>query len=161
MSDRPLDRIDIEILRYLQENARISNKELATRVHLAPSTCLERVRALHERGAFRGFHADVEPELVGIGLHAITQIRLAHHTRDAVHAFVDYCASLPEVTRVLHVSGANDFLVDLAVRDADHLRDFLMDAFTTWPEVAHLETSLVFDARVRHVAPTYLDVPDR
>lgn len=160
MPERHLDRTDIEIITQMQKNARISNKELAAHVHLAPSTCLERVRALRERGAFRGFHAEVEPSLLGIGLHAITQIRLRHHTRDAVTAFVDHCADLPEVTRVLHVSGANDFLVDLAVRDADHLRDFLMDAFTTWPEVAHLETSLVFESRVRHVAPTYLDVEE-
>ena len=53
MAVRPLDRIDIEILEELQKNARISNKDLAARVHLAPSSCLERVRGLQERGAFR------------------------------------------------------------------------------------------------------------
>lgn len=158
MAERPLDRIDLEILTELQKNARISNKELAAQVHLAPSSCLERVRTLRDRGAFRGFHANVDPELLGIGLRAVTQIRLRHHTRDAVDAFAAHCADLPEVTRVLHVSGANDFLVELAVRDAHHLRDFLMDAFTTWPEVAHLETSLVFESRVKQVAPNFLDL---
>lgn len=151
MRHRDLDRIDFEILRELQKNARISNKDLAAAVHLAPSTCLERVRSLQERGVFTGFHARVDPAVLGIGLLAVTQVRLRHHTRDVVDAFRQHCLDLPEVTRVLHVSGATDFLVELGVRDADHLRDFLMDAFTTWPEVGHLETSVVFDRREKTV----------
>ena len=63
-----LDRIDRKILAILQKDARISNKELANAVHLAPSTCFERVRRLRERGILGEAHATVDPEALGIGL---------------------------------------------------------------------------------------------
>ena len=71
MSDEHLDRIDFEILAQLQNDARLSNKELAARVHLAPSSCLERVRRLRRLGAITGFHATVDPEVLGIALQAM------------------------------------------------------------------------------------------
>jgi len=140
-----LDRIDFEILAELQKNARISNKELAQRVALAPSSCLERVRRLEAGGLLRGYHAEVEPSALGIGLQALVFVRLRRHSRARVDAFKTYALELPETTGVFHVTGEFDFLVRIALRDADHLRNLLMDSFTTRTEVAHLETHLIFE----------------
>jgi len=148
-----LDRIDVEILSRLQDNARLSNKELAAAVGLAPSTCLERVRRLQSGGALRGFHADVEPAVLGIGLQAMVAVRLGRHSREVVEGFGRDALSRREVLAVYHVAGANDFLVHVAVRDPEHLRALILDAFTSREDVAHVETSLVYEARRQPVLP--------
>jgi DNA-binding Lrp family transcriptional regulator len=150
-----LDRIDRAIIDALQNNARLSNKELASSVGLAPSSCLARVRRLTEAGVLRGFHADVAPRTVGVGLEAMTAVRLTQHVQDNFRSFFEHAISLPEVVAVYQVAGADDFLIHVAVRDADHLRDFVLDAISTRPEVAHLETALIFQHQLKHVMPQY------
>jgi len=154
--DQELDRVDLEILRLLQRNARMANKKLAQKVGVAPSTCLERVRRLVARGVLKGFRAEVQAEALGIGIQAMIAIRLRQHSRDLVKSFQDYALSLPSVLAVYHVAGANDFLVHLAAHDANHLRDLALDAFTTRPEVAHLETYLIFDYSTSSELPNLL-----
>jgi DNA-binding Lrp family transcriptional regulator len=139
-----LDETDFEILRQLQNNARISNKDLAERIGLAPSTTLVRTRQLERAGIIRSYRAAIDPAALGIGLQALIAVRLREHTAADVAAFQDYVLGLPEVMRFYHVAGADDFLVHVGVRDSDALRDFAMSALTTRPEVAHLETGLIF-----------------
>ena len=141
-----LDRTDHDILRALQNNARISNKELAASVHLAPSTCLERVRRLQERGVIRGYHADVDLGLLGRSTEALIAIRLRVHTRHLIDDFYKHVLALPESLTVHHVSGADDYLVHVAVRDTEHLRMLVLDEFTARPEVEHVETRLIFES---------------
>ena len=140
-----LDRIDFAILMILQKNARVANNRLAETVGVAPSTCLERVRRLTRLGVLRGHHADVEPSAFGIGLEAMIAVRLRQHSRDVVDSFRNHVAELPEVRSVFHVTGGDDFLVHVAVRDSDHLRDLALDSFTTRPEVDHIQTRLIFE----------------
>ena len=148
-----LDRIDFEILDALQNNARLSNKELAARVDLSPSSCWERVRQLREDGVLMGSHAVVEPKALGIGLQAMIGVRLKRHTREEVESFRTDALAKTEVIAVYHVTGNRDFLVHVAVRDADHLRDLALEAFTTRPEVANLETSLIFSGDRKGALP--------
>jgi DNA-binding Lrp family transcriptional regulator len=133
------------MLAALAKNARLSNKELAATVRLAPSSALERFRRLVRDGWLRGFHADIDPRAFGLGLEAIIAVRLRQHSRENFTAFREYVQTLPEVVAAYHMAGENDFLVHVRVRDADHLRDFAIDYFTTRPEVGHLDTSLVFE----------------
>ena len=149
------DRIDDAILQALQNNARISNKELAAAVGLAPSSCLERVRRLQDRGVITGYHAAVEPTAVGIGLQAFVSVQLATHSRDIVETFRAHLLTLPEVLSIYHMGGENDFLVHVAVRDADQLRDLALDAFTTRAEVARMQTALVYEHVQPGVLPNY------
>ena len=143
--DTDLDEQDVMILATLKRDARISNKDLAATVGLAPSTCLERVRRLVEIGAIHGYHADIDLAMLGFGLQAMIAVRLQRHSRKIVASFHEYVLGLTEVRAVYHVAGADDFLVHVAVRDADHLRDLALDAFTTRSEVAHIETRLIFE----------------
>ena len=154
-----LDRIDFEILAALQKNARLANKELAARVGLAPSTCLVRVRRLVKVGALRGFHAEVAPQALGIGLQALIFVRLVRHSRRTVDAFRKHALSLRETLGLYHVAGQHDFLVHVGVRDADHLRDLGLDAFTTRKEVARLETHLIFEHTPSKALPLLLSPP--
>lgn len=155
-----LDRIDCAILRELRKHARLSNKVLAERVGVAPSTALERVRRLHEAGAVAGYHAEINPAAVGIGLQAMVSVRLDRHARQDLDAFHAWLLTLREVMAFYHVGGRNDYLVHVAVRDSDHLRDFAMDAFTTRPEVAHIETSLIFTFQRNPDVPIYVEPVD-
>lgn len=155
-----LDRIDFGLLRALQEDGRLTNKELAGRVGLAPSSCLERLRRLRAGGVLRGSHADVAPGALGIGLQALVAVKLRQHSRDQVEGFRAHLATRSEVTAVYHVTGPQDFLVHVAVRSPDHLRDFLLDAFTSRPEVAHIETSLVFEFQRKALLPDYVSRPN-
>jgi DNA-binding Lrp family transcriptional regulator len=155
-----LDRFDVAIVAAMQRNARISNKRLAERIGLAPSTCLERVRRLVNLGVLRGFHADVDLAQLGMGLQALIAVRMSEHSRRLLDDFRNYVLTLTEVLAVYHVAGADDFLVHVAVRDSDHLRDLTLDAFTTRPDVMRIETRLIFEHASRRRLPIKNVVPD-
>ena len=139
-----MDRIDFDILNILQNNALIANKVLANRIGLAASSCMERVRRLRSSGALGSAHQVISREASGIGLEAMIFVRLQQHDRDRVEAFRQYASDLEEVVCVFHVGGEHDFILHVAVRDSEHLRDLAMDAFTARGEVAHIETHLIF-----------------
>ena len=148
-----LDSSDVAIIAAMQKNARISNKRLAERVGLAPSTCLERVRRLVKLGVLRGFHADVDLAQLGLGLQALIAVRMSEHSRRLLDDFRNYVLTLTEVLAVYHVAGADDFLIHVAVRDSNHLRDLTLDAFTTRPDVMRIETRLIFEHAPRRHLP--------
>lgn len=142
-----LDRIDAAIVGLLQKNARTSNKEVAAAVGVAPSTALERTRRLEADGVLVGYHAEVAPAAVGVGIQALVAVTLRQHARPLVEAFEAHALSLPEVVQTFHTTGAADFLVHVAVRDTEHLRTLALAAFTERPEVVRIETSLLFSHR--------------
>lgn len=150
-----LDRIDFELIELLQNNILLSNKELASHVGLAPSTCLARLARLRAQRVLVGGHADIAPEALGIGLQALIAVRLREHSRPHVRSFWRYVRGLKGVLAAYHLAGAHDVLVHVAARDAQHLRDLAMDAFATRPEVAHLETSLIFEFSRSPTLPNY------
>jgi DNA-binding Lrp family transcriptional regulator len=155
--NRELDRTDRRLVQLLSEDARRSNKAIALAAGIAPSTCSERVQRLRDEGVFRGFHADVEPAVMGIGLQALVVVRLRRHTEDDVQRFWDHAEAMPETVAVYHLSGANDFLCHVVVKDPDHLRRVAVTGFTTLPEVAHIETSLIFEHRSKPTLPDLID----
>ena len=150
-----MDRIDESILRHLQNDGRLSNKVLAAKVGLAPSSCLERVRRLQSKGVIQGYGTRVNPADLGIGLQAFVSVQLTQHSRRAVDAFREHLQTLPEVVAIYHVAGQSDFLVHVAVRDAEHLRNLTLDGFTTRSEVSRLNTALVYQHIESKVWPNY------
>ncbi len=150
-----MDRIDFEIIRHLQNNGRISNKSLAAKVNLAPSSCFERVKQLYAEDIIEGIHADVKPKAMGIELEAMYFIGLNKHSRDLVENLQKEIALMPEVRSVYLVSGQFDFLIHVAVKDTDHLRNLALDYFTVRPEVTRIETVLIFDHQRNFELPNY------
>ena len=147
MPSRDLDRIDRALIAALQNNARTSNKELAASAGVAPSTSLERVRRMEADGVIRGYHAELDRPALGLALEALVSVSLRRHARPLVEAFQAHALALPEVVQVFHTTGASDFLVHVAVRDTEHLRALALAGFTERPEVARIETSLLFEHR--------------
>jgi DNA-binding Lrp family transcriptional regulator len=149
-----LDAVDLALLRLLQRDARQTNKDLADAVGIAQSTCLERIRALRAQGVIRGWHADVDPEAIGRPLRAMISVRLRPKTTASVRAFQQEMIGAPEVVAVWTVTGADDFLVEVATEDVSHLRDFVLDHVTGRSEVVDARTSLVYDqVRVWEIPP--------
>jgi DNA-binding Lrp family transcriptional regulator len=142
-----LDATDRAILTALAGDARIANARLAERVGIAPSTCLVRVRALRERGVIHGFHAEIDLAALGRPLQAMVAIRLSVHDREQIVAFTSAVRTLPGVLSVFHMTGVNDYLVWVAARDPQDLREFVVDHLATHPAVAHAETSLIYEHR--------------
>ena len=150
-----LDRTDCAILRELQKNARIQNKTLAERVGIAESTCLQRVRRLRQEGVVAGYHAAVAPAALGIGLQAMVSVQLESHSRSIVEEFREGVRNRPEVVALYHLGGRTDFLLHVAVRDSEHLRDLILSAFTEREAVKQVETSLVFEREEMNEWPIY------
>jgi DNA-binding Lrp family transcriptional regulator len=155
MALRGLDRIDGEILALLQANARMPNKEVAERVGIAPSTCLERVRRLVDEGVLVGFRGEVSARAMGVEVESLVSVRLNPRSRREVEAFRQFALKQQEVVAVFHIAGPGDFLLHVAARDSDHLRDFLMDKLGACKEVAETEGSILLRVdRASHV-PDY------
>jgi DNA-binding Lrp family transcriptional regulator len=154
---RILDRIDYEILALLRKNARISNKEVARKVGLAASTCLVRIRVLQNSGVISGFHAEIDPVSLGVGIQAMIAVRLLRHFKPDVDAFRNHALSLPEVVQLYHVAGPIDFLIHVWARDSNHLRELAMTAFTSREEVSHIETELIFEHIRSAEVPSFED----
>ena len=155
-----LDRIDYDILTLLRNNARISNKEIAAKVGLAASTCLVRIRVLQNSGVITGFHAEIDPASMGVGIQAMIAVRLRRHFKPDVEAFHNHALGLPEVVQLYHVAGPIDFLIHVWARDSDHLRDLAMTAFTAREEVSHIETELIFEHIRSSEVPSFMDDPE-
>jgi DNA-binding Lrp family transcriptional regulator len=141
-----LDAVDHALLRELQNDARQTNKALAEKVGVAPSTCLERVRELRARGVITGFRAEVDPAAIGRPMEAILSIQQRGSHRQATELLLEETARMPETVRVMALTGTTDFIIHVAVRDMSHLRDVVW-ALIERPEVGRIQSSLVF-ARV-------------
>ncbi len=150
-----LDRTDIDIIEVLQNDARVSNKELASRVGLAPSSCLARVRRLEADGVLRGYHAEVDSDAIGVRIEALVSLRLSEHSLGTVESFRREALERPEVLAVYYLAGAIDFMVHVAVRSPEHLRNLVLEAFSTRGDVSRVETSLIFDHARRWRMPVY------
>jgi|SRR6185312_7408707 len=156
-----LDRTDFDILSLLQNNANLSNKQIAAEVGLAPSSAHERLKRLRDDGVLRGAHADVNPKAMGIGLEALFFLELSTHQLPGVDRLMAEVIRIPEVRLALNVTGRWDFIVYVVARDMQHLKDLALDSFTSRPEVARIETSIIYEARARHELPQLQELPAR
>lgn len=140
-----LDELDTAILRELQLDARRTNRDIASAVGVAPSTALERTRSLRERGVIRGAVLDVNLAAIGRAVQALIAIRIRPPSRRNIEAFRNWISTLPETIGVFVVSGSEDFLVHVAVRDNQDLYAFVIDQITVRAEVADVRTSVVYE----------------
>ncbi|MCC2617446.1 Lrp/AsnC family transcriptional regulator [Aestuariibacter halophilus] len=155
-TSRPLDTIDIEILALLYQDGRATNKDIAAKVNLAPSSCLERIRRLQTDGILQEHRIEVDLNALGGHIQAMISVRLSDHNRETVDQFAADLLPLPEVISLYHMGGENDFLIHVTVADSGHLRDFVFNAVTARKAVNHVETALVYDCKVSNTLPCFL-----
>jgi DNA-binding Lrp family transcriptional regulator len=153
-----VDELDSEIIRLLQSDARQSNRELARRLGIAPSTCLERVRALTRRGVIRGYHAEIDPAALNRSVQAMVSVQVRPLSRAVIDAFKGSVSDHPEVLSVYVLAGGDDFLLHVAVQDLDHLHAFLLDRLSQRREIVGFRTSVIFQ-EVHTASPSRLPDP--
>jgi len=138
-----LDAIDRSILRVLQTEGKISNVDLAERVHLSPSACLRRVKALEDGGVIAQYVALVNPKAVGQPGTSFTIVNLEKLTQKAMAAFEQAVRDVPEVLDCFYVAGTNDYLLRFTYSDAADLERFHLDVLERLPGVVRSNSMLV------------------
>lgn len=141
MPDESLETADWRILRALQEDGRLSNVDLAERIHLSASPCLRRTRRLEERGLIRGYAARLDRARVGLGLTVFVEIKVARHSRRNADMLAAALAALPEVVACHMVSGDADFLAEIVVSDLPAYERLLSERILTLPMVADVRSN--------------------
>ncbi|PPK68844.1 Lrp/AsnC family transcriptional regulator [Actinokineospora auranticolor] len=148
-----MDELDSAIVALLQADARQSNRDIAGKVGIAPSTCLERIRLLRQRGVIRGYHADIDPTALNRSVEALVSAQVRPLSRAVIDTFQRSLLDLPEVLSVYVTAGSDDFLIHVAVPDIDRLHSFLVDRLAIRKEVVAFRSSVIF----RHHRKTVLE----
>lgn len=138
-----LDEVDREILALLQENARISNAEIARTVGMAPSATLERLRKLEERGVVRGYEPRLDPAALGLGLIAFVFVR-SDESPGALGT-AEALAAVPEVQEVHHIAGEDCFLAKVRARDTADLARVLRERLGPIESIRATRTTIVLE----------------
>jgi Lrp/AsnC family leucine-responsive transcriptional regulator len=137
----PLDRVDRRLLEILQREGRLSNAALAERVHLSPSPCLRRVKALEEDGVIEGYRAVLGREALGLGLTVFVEIKVEGHSDRLAEEIEAAVNALPEVVACHIVSGAADFLLEVAVPDLRAYERLLLGSLLKLPSVSDVRSN--------------------
>ncbi|MEV4611004.1 Lrp/AsnC family transcriptional regulator [Kitasatospora sp. NPDC049258] len=137
-----MDRIDRRILHELQQDGRLSNAELASRVDLTPSPCLRRVRQLEQDGVIRGYRALLDGAALGRGFQPFVSIVMRHEDRATVAEFEQRVAALPEVVEAHRLFGDPDYLLRIAVADIAAYERFITDMLSGLPGIAQVNSHL-------------------
>lgn len=143
MAAAVLDRTDLLLLAELQGGDRLTNAELAERVHLSASACLRRVQRLEREGVIRAYRAEVDPERLGLGLLAFVRVQLRQHDAESIAAFAAFVNQWDEVVACHALTGDMDYLLQVAVRDLEHFSRFLLDRLLNQAGVADVNSSFV------------------
>jgi len=136
-----LDTIDLRILDELQRDGALSNVELARRVHLSPSPCLARVKALETHGVIDRYVALVNPKALGLGLNVFISISLATQNRQSLADLEQRIAEHDEVMECYLMTGDSDYLIRIAVADMAALEKFIMEQLTPIPGIEKIRSS--------------------
>ena len=139
------DRTDLKILEQLQHNAKISNVELARRVHLSPTPCLERVRRLEKHGYIMGYHSRLNPQKLSASLLAFVEIKLNHTSKDVFREFKEAVKERREILECHLVSGDFDYLLKTRVADMAEYRELLGETLLTLPGVSSSRSYMVME----------------
>jgi Lrp/AsnC family transcriptional regulator, leucine-responsive regulatory protein len=144
-----LDSIDYKILRELQSEGGLSNVELARRVHLSPSPCLARVKALEADGVIDRYVALANPLKLGLGLSVFINISLKEQSKQALAEFEQRIAEHEEVMECYLMTGDSDYLIRVAVADLPALEKFILEQLTPIPGIEKIRSSFALK-RVRY-----------
>ena len=142
MAATTIDELDRSILAILQEEGRITNVDLASRVGLTAPPCLRRMRALEESGVIKGYHAELDPGALGYGIMVFALVSLRSQAEDDLRAFESHVATLPEVRECHMLNGEIDFILKIVAHDLQSFQNFLTSKLTPAPNVASVKTSL-------------------
>ena len=141
MPRRHIDAVDRRILEVLQVDGRLSNVNLADEVNLSPSPCLRRLKALEAHQVITGYYAELNRPAVGLSLTVFVEVKVSRHSRETSDRIEQALSGLREVVSCHLVSGAADFLLQVAVTDLAAYERFLLDRLLTLPSVMDVRSN--------------------
>jgi DNA-binding Lrp family transcriptional regulator len=136
-----LDSTDLRILTELQQDSSLTNIELARRVHLSPSPCLTRVKALEANGVIGRYVALVNPKQLGLNLSVFISISLKEQSKTALAEFEERIAEHDEVMECYLMTGDSDYLIRVAIADITALEKFILEQLTPIPGIEKIRSS--------------------
>ena len=136
-----LDAVDLRILAELQADSSLTNVELARRVHLSPSPCLMRVKALESTGVIQRYVALTDPKALGLGLNVFISISLKEQSKEALAKFESRIAEHDEVMECYLMTGDSDYLIRVAVADIRALENFILEQLSAIPGIEKIRSS--------------------
>ena len=149
MEYHKLDHIDLRILCELQEDGRITNVELSRRAKITAPPCLRRMRALEKSGYIRGYHADIDPKLLGYEVSGFVFVGLSSQSEADLKRFEEQVKSWPEVRECYMLSGEVDFLLKCVAKDLSSFQAFVTQTLIGAKSVASVKSSMVMRATKR------------
>lgn len=149
MTTTALDRIDLKILNELQQNASLTNVQLASRVNLSPSPCLARVKNLEKLGVIDRRIAVLDAAVLGIGVTAFIQIKLEKQAQMSLESFTRAIDRLNQVMECYLIAGDHDYLLRVMVADIEDLEDLIVNKVSRIPGVSCIRSNLVLK-RISH-----------
>jgi Lrp/AsnC family leucine-responsive transcriptional regulator len=152
-----VDPIDVRILARLQNDARMSNVDLAKAVHLSPSPCLARVKRLEQSGLIKRYVSLLDPVALGLTVSVFIQVRLERQVESALEIFEREMAARPEVMECYLMTGDSDYLLRVLVPDVQALERFIVDFLSRIPGVGNIKSSFALK-QVKY--KTALPLPD-
>ena len=153
-----LDAVDLRILDALQDDGSLSNVELARRVHLSPSPCLARVKALEASGVISRYVALANAAALGLGLNVFISISLKAQNKDSLADFERRIAEQQEVMECYLMTGDSDYLIRVAVADMAALERFILEQLTSIPGIEKIRSSFALK-QVRYKTALPLPLP--
>jgi Lrp/AsnC family leucine-responsive transcriptional regulator len=140
MAEAKMDKIDLHILRILQENSKITNLDLSKRIGLSPAPTLERVKKLENSGIIDSYHAYVNPQTIGLNVKTFVLVSLAWKEKDALDSFVKKIQDIDEVTEAYIITGEADFLLKVICKDIPTYEQLLFKTLSQIEEIERLKT---------------------
>ncbi|MEX8547110.1 MAG: Lrp/AsnC family transcriptional regulator [Mucilaginibacter sp.] len=138
-----LDKTDLQILKILQQNGRITNLQLSNEIGLSPAPTLERVRKLENSGYILSYHALVDEEKLGLGIKTFIQVSLDFHKNNTIQIFLDEIQEIKEITECHHVTGQCDFLLKIYVKDIKSYEQLIMQKISRITVVKTFQTMII------------------
>lgn len=138
-----LDETDLQILKILQKNAKLTTKELAEAVHLTPTPVFERQKRLERQGYIKKYVAVLNPEKLGQGLQVYCKVKLKQINREIAEAFTRRIMRIPEVIECYNTSGSYDYLLIVRARDMKQYQDFVLTKLGDIETVGSIESTFV------------------
>ena len=151
MPNSKLDVIDRKILRAIQQDARVSNLELAKAVGLSPTPCLRRIRRLESDGVIAGYAAVLDQARVGLPVSVFAQVRMDSHDNDTLARFEETVRAWPEILECYLMTGARDYLLRIVVEDVAAYERFIKEKLTRIPGIGSIESSFALN-QIKHVS---------
>ena len=140
---KSLDEIDVQLLKALQADGRITNADLARLVILSPPSTLQRVRALEVAGYIKGYHARLDPPSLGLSVTVLAMVSLSLTQDRAIEQFRREVATIPEIVACYHVSGEFDYLLKIVVRDIPAYEALIRERITKIQGIGKVTSSFV------------------